>query len=365
MKRIIQIIPYRRLIPDGVGDYGSMIATEWKAQNGTETAFLATSPKDFEGECSDGHETHYLKAKSSEALIAGLEALINVSGEVCIILHMSAYGYQKRAVPFWLLKGISNFRQLHPEVFLLSIFHEISAHSWRPWRSSFYLSGLQKKIAKEILRLSDSVVTPCQSYARELAGFERRPETQIRALPVFSTVGTTPNIAQSETLSRLALFGGRAQRHKIFTEYLPALKHLCSEMRVEEIVNIGSKDERFPFVIGGIPVRQMGRLSADDVSQELSRCRYGVITYDATRLGKSTVMACMAAHGLNIVCFDKAIQASEGLENGQHIVITESELSEVQLASLGQAHKAMEHWYNPHCLPAQIPVFEAILAGGL
>lgn len=361
MKRIIQIIPYRRLIPDGVGDYGSMIATEWKAQNGTETVFLAATPKDFEGECPDGHETHYLEMKTPDTLVAKLESLITSGGDVSILLHVSAYGYQKRGLPYWLLRGIGMFRKKYSSITILSVFHELTVTPDLPFKRSFWLARLQKPVVKGFLGLSDVVITPCEDYAEDLCELDKEDKKSVTALPVFSTVGDGVNLSREHKAVKLALFGGRWYRHNIFSTYYDSLLDTAERLGVSEIVDIGMKDARFPEKVGSIPVRSTGMLPADEVSRELSQCDYGVLSYTPLYIGKCTVFACFAAHSLGVICFDQGVEIREGLTNGEHLIISTGRLTNAQIHSLKASGTSLHNWYKHHSLQAQIPVFESLI----
>lgn len=363
MVPIIQIIPFRRLVPDGVGDYGRLLATEWAGQRNVKTIFVATTPKDFEGECEDGHQTIYLKRSQVDELLAELRPLLK-QYEVApprVILHMSAYGFQKRGVPFWLLKAVKMFRAQYPTIKVLSVFHEIYATSNKPWTSSFYLSGLQKHIAKQIFKLSDCVITPCEKYAMQLKRYFPSSADKVKALPVFSTVGELSDLIVVEKTERLVLFGGRDQRNEIFTKYSSVLSSLVEKLNLVEIVDIGANDPGLPDHINGVTIRHTGRLSAEDVSREFSASRYGVVSYDPMRLGKSTVLASMAAHNVNIICLAKTPSTSEGLVNGRHLIVTNKALNQDQLLTLPHLHSAMTEWYQQHQLSAQIPIFEDLM----
>ncbi len=363
MTKIIQIIPYRRIIPDGVGDYGGHIATQWKAYNGTETLFIAVNAKDFDGVCADGHKTVYLADRTAACLTEALRSTWTTGDK--IILHMSAFGYHNRALPFWLLSSLKKFQSEQAESVLLTIFHELYATSKKPWHSSFWISSLQKDIARRVYCLSDCALTPCEKYAQELRGFEPLKPNKIKTLPVFSTIGEpekTPEfrtIADDSSAPALAIFGSRESRIKIYKHYGEVLREACNGLGIKEIVDIGASDERVPETLGGITVRQTGRLSEPDVRKELSRSQYGVLSYDASRLGKSTIFAAYAAHGLGVLCLDDSAVVFDGLENNFHLVTTTRQMIEAEVLALKTCGQNLKQWYDNHPLKRQIPLIES------
>ncbi|MBK9785788.1 MAG: hypothetical protein IPP59_17260 [Betaproteobacteria bacterium] len=99
-------------------------------------------------------------------------------------LQYSGYGYQKRGTPLWLLKEID----LIPtglSVFGV-FFHELYAIGF-PWKSSFWLSPIQRIIAKKIAERADFWVTNREKSADWLMQYAGNKPHAV--LPVYSNVG--------------------------------------------------------------------------------------------------------------------------------------------------------------------------------
>ncbi|MBL4869951.1 MAG: hypothetical protein JKX72_03245, partial [Robiginitomaculum sp.] len=298
-KKIIQIVPFRRTSPDGVGEYAVMLANALYKHDKTKTVFLSAAPMDEDGPCNDNWQTHYLSQHKASFLHAALET--TYTKDTSIILHMSAYGYQKRGVPAWLIAGLKRFLKSHPSAKIISIFHELYAQS-KPTKTTFWVGQLQKRIARQALGLSCVALTPCQSYKDELA-FWAAGRIPIIALPVFSNVGE-PNTIPSCKKNHLVIFGGGNSRKNLYSKYKIELTDITQQLGINEIIDIGSPNPNIPQKIGACSIRSTGIISAQKVSLELSASKYAALDYDAARLGKSTIYAAYAAHALEIICFD-------------------------------------------------------------
>jgi hypothetical protein len=89
-------------------------------------------------------------------------------------------------------------------VLLVAIFHELYA-SGRPWQSAFWLSPLQKHIARSILNLSSLAITPTDLYRKRLSRFRKDSAIKITTMPVFSNVGEPSCVAPHGHVAPLLL----------------------------------------------------------------------------------------------------------------------------------------------------------------
>jgi hypothetical protein len=130
------------------------------------------------------------------------------------LLHETLIGALKEklclcfCIPFWLLSTLSKryneFRRL------IVIFHELYAFG-PPWRSSFWLSPLQKYIVIGILKISSEWITSCRSYKLKLESY--MPSKVGHLLPIFSTIGEPMQKKPKEKI--ISIFGLPSSRIKV------------------------------------------------------------------------------------------------------------------------------------------------------
>ena len=224
-------------------------------------------------------------------------ALAAAGADRPVLLHYAGYGYQPRGCPTWLVTGLRDWKRRGGR--LVTVFHEVYA-SGPPWRSSFWLSPLQRRLAAELARLSDGMVTSLEIYRRLLSRLV--PEKEAEVLPVFSTVGEPASVPPlAERRRRLVVFGGPGARARAYGPLASQLAAACRDLCIEEICDVGPAAGS-PAPPGPVPVRRLGEMAAGELSGLLLGSLAGFSTYPAPFLGKSTVFAAYCAHGLLPVC---------------------------------------------------------------
>lgn len=322
---LVQIVPRLPPPPEGIGSYALALARALEADHGLATTFLVPAPH--------GRERAALGSRVLEVApaAADLAARLAELGAERVLLHYANYGYAPRGCPLWLAGGLERFRAGGAGR-LVTIFHEVYA-TGPPWASSFWLHPVQRRIAARVARASAGLGTSLPLYAAMLA---RWTGTPARVRPVFSTVGEPVAVGPlAERPARLVLFGGRGARARAYAAFPRLLGELAAALELCEIRDIGPPIAA-PAEIGGIPVRPLGILPEEAVSAELLAARAGFLAYPEAFLGKSTIYAAYAAHGV------LPISAWEG-EGSPKI----SPESAQELAS------AAHRWYGDHRLPRQ------------
>lgn len=268
---------------------------------------------------------------------------LQISPDDVAILQFSGYGFEKRGAPLWLLREIEHHRK---NIRSLGVFfHELYAFG-PPWRSSFWLSPVQRHIARRLAELSDFWMTNREESARWLRRFAAdKPHAVI---PVFSNVGESAALS-NERLPKIVVFGGRVLREKT---YLAAGDKLFSWAKQAslEVHDIGP-----PVVHTGISaalhsnrVICHGELDEQAVHDLMSEATYGVVAYAAESAAKSGVFAAYAAHGVCPVLLSTNYGEADDLVAGVHY-----------LSGLPASHQTTEaqrvglsawQWYQPHAL---------------
>ena len=241
------------------------------------------------------------------------------------------------------------------------MFHELYAFG-PPWRSAFWTSRIQQRIAARLARLSSACVTNMRRYANWLGSRAPQHANRIKVLPVFSTVGEPAQVpACAERPARLAVFGTPGWRRRAYTEHRDCLERVCAQLRLTELVDIGAACGVVPEL--GVPCVQKGSLPAEQLSRELLSCRAGFLSYPVPFLGKSTIFAAYAAHGL--VPFTHAANSEvseDGLQPSRHFVLAAPSFAADNEACSLVAGNAFQ-WYGAHRMEVHAGTFKPLLDG--
>lgn len=269
---------------------------------------------------------------------------IDAYGGRLLCLHFSGYGFQKRGVPFWLLRAMREMRPRFDNIGI--VFHELFAVG-PPWRSAFWLSELQKHIARELLGLADFWITSREGSARWLHSVQKR-EVPHRVLPIFSNVGELGPVHRPRE-PRLVVFGTREVRAKAF-DWQDGAIFRCAQRHGLRIHDIGASFEA-DSPIGSRLARAEavvhGKQPAEAVSALLADSSHGVVAYDLDFVAKSGIFAAYAAHGACPVLLAPSYEEADGLVAGRHYLPGFESVGQVShdAALIG---KQARDWYEPH-----------------
>jgi hypothetical protein len=275
------------------------------------------------------------------------DALREATGQegkrAAVLLHYANYGYEPRGCPTWLVDGLTRWKE-RSQGRLVTVFHEVHAMG-PPWRSSFWLSPRQRRLAASLAKLSDGMVTSMGYYRRILQQWV--PRKEILVLPVFSTVGEVPGaLPLAERAPRLVVFGGPGNRALAYRELGPAIARACRTLGIEEVCDVGPESGmRAP----DLPVRwsRLGPLPDSEVSTLLAGSRAGFIAYPAPFLPKSTIFASYCAHRTLPVCAwpwpRRKVEAAPPFW-------TPAKGSEASPGSLQELADRAQAWYEGHSL---------------
>jgi hypothetical protein len=344
---LIQIVPHLPPPDEGVGNYALALSGQLRDRLGIEARFVVGDPA-WPGSPELGGGTAVrIPVRRAEALPALL-------GESAVLLHYAGYGYQSRGCPAWLVDGLLLWQRSDAGRRLVTIFHEVYAGG-PPWRSSFWTSPLQRRLAAALARCSESMVTSLDLYGRMLRPWAGGRE--ITVLPVFSTVGEPAVVPPfAERARRMIVFGGAGVRGHAYGRFRPALAAACAALGVEEIMDIGSPIGPPVESLEGIPVRRLGVLPPQEVSSLLLGACAGFVAYPPAFLPKSTIFAAYCAHGLLPVCAwygNAAGETEPGLFWDPASPVPESP---------GAVAEAARSWYMDHSLPRQTATWRELLA---
>jgi hypothetical protein len=335
---IVQVLP--RLDAFGVANHARRLAAGLERATGMRSSFVTTAVDSAPLPAGD---VRVVPARSS----ALARELARSNGSP-VLLHYSNYGYQKRGCPTWLLAGVAGWRRRTSRGRLITIFHELYA-TGRPWQSSFWLSPLQRRLARRMRSYADVTVTSLPRYRTELA---RWRDAQVTELPVFSTIGEP---AQSVPLAarrpRLVVFGSAGLRSRAYRTGSAAIARAAAATDVTEVLDIGGGNVAPPRV-ANLPVRAIGEQSDATISELLADSRVGFLAYPADFLGKSTVFAAYCAHRLlPAVWWRRAAEHPAPRWNADRPL-----QEDVQAL----ADRALA-WYAPHALARQVDLYASLI----
>lgn len=344
---LTQIVPALPPAAEGLGGYALALAGRLSSRFSCETGFVVGDPA-WRPEGGDGRAASPVAARTPEALAKLLH------GSSAVLLHYASYGYQERGCPRWLVEGLERWRREREERRLVTFFHEVYA-SGPPWRSSFWLSPVQRRLAARLTRLSDATATSLDLYAGMLRRWS--PRTAPAVLPVVSNVGepeAVPSLA--ERPSRLIVFGGAGNRSRIYARHLPDLAAACGALGIEEVLDVGPPAD-VPAAVDCMTVSRLGLLPAAEASRALLGARAGFLAYPAAFLPKSGVFAAFCAHGVATVCTSSAPPSSR-LRAGEHYLPLPVKGPD-DLQTIADAARS---WYAGHGLGHHAEVLRDILA---
>lgn len=273
----------------------------------------------------------------------------------CLYLQYSGYGYAKRGAPLWLLQQLQTNR---PQIKKLGVFfHELYAIG-PPWGSAFWLSPIQRHIARLLVERSDFWITNCEGSAQWLCRFAGDKPHAV--LPVFSNVGEIP-IYSFDRSPKVVVFGGAALR---LATYRAAGDELFSWAKRQglEIHDIGPgiNDPILSNRLTAEGVIVHGRLPEIEISRLLADAMFGVVVYPVDHVAKSGVFAAYCAHGICPVLISQQYPEADGLKQNQHYLagISETACTPTMTADVG---RSAWNWYQPHRLSCHATMLNNLL----
>jgi hypothetical protein len=350
---LIQVVPQRTVQPNGVADYAAVLAGALHRSSGINSIFLSPLPQAGASPVEDAWETTFLPRRHGELFADTLGSLSAALNAKAVLLHFSGYGYQKRGVPTWLLDGLRRWRR-RGDIPLFTIFHELYAVGRLPWHSSFWLSPIQKLIARGIFDLSAKAITPIRTYQDTLSHWGRRTDHEIIRMPVFSNVGESgrgrPAVERPATA---VVFGLSGTEKKIFGEYYLVIQRIVTLMGIEKIIDVGPRSSPVPGRIGRVPLISKGLLSASEISSTLKDARFGLVAYPLDFIGKSGVFAAYAAHGVVPIVLSEKLASVDDLKAKEHFIDGLRIMAGPGEDDLGSIQQSVSDWYVSHSLKVQ------------
>jgi hypothetical protein len=350
---LIQVVTRRSAEPDGVADYALVLARALRAYRGANSVFLSGTPSADARPVEDDWKTVCVPKRKAQVLADTLQSLSAETNPRAVVLHFSGYGYQKRGVPVWLVQGLRIWNRRAGRVPLLTIFHELYA-TGRPWQSAFWVSPLQRQIARSILNLSSAAITTTDLYSKRLSEWRDGNASKIAAMPVFSNVGEPGcGSAPCARTAAAVVFGRAGVEDRLFGIYRSEMERIVSAVGIEKIFDVGPRFSSMPRTLAGAPVISKGVLPPGAVSELLQRARFGLVAYPLDCIGKSGVFAAYAAHGVVPIVLSDKPDAFDGLQPAQHFLDGLRLDAGAGAQDLASIQVKLFTWYTPHSVKVQ------------
>ncbi len=354
-KFIVQLVPGFPPSVNGLGDYALNLARKLREDFGIVTNFLVGDPA-WQGPPElEGFLVRKVSARTGSDLSAALSAC-----RVPVLLHYSGYGFARRGCPFWLIKGLREWRSGDASSRAITMFHEIYA-TGPVWKSEFWLSPIQQSIAASLMKMSDRCITSKRSYSDEIGLLSGGVHSGVPALPVFSNIGEPRDVPRLDKRARrMVIFGGAPRRKRLYLRGFGRVIDSCRQLGIEEVMDIGPSTGITLPNPAGLKIREIGALNAQAVSDIMAASLAGFSDANPYFLGKSGVFAAYCAHGLLPINSSACAGVVDGLLGGEHYWAAGNEgLLDIVKAQMiaDNAYK----WYRGHDLAAHAAAFAAIL----
>lgn len=347
--KILQILPRVPPAVCGIGDYSWRLARALRDEHDIHSSFLSAGTNWIKPEGETEFPVFRLTRLSHDCLSNWTqEAQGNYDA---IILHVSLYGYQKRAVPFWMARAWKTISRRRPRPGLIAMFHELSA-SGSPGSSAFWLQLLQKKILHRIAQDSDALRTNREAYAIWLDRMIKRSATRTTVMPVFSNFGEMdepPLLAKRPPA--MVMFAAGIHGGADASDSLRTAARLGAKFGLQALHIIGGPRPQTES-IEGMQVHYQQFLPGDEVSALLANCRVAYCAYNPEFLGKSTLFACCASHGLAVITTGSSPVLPDGLREGVEVLYESSCCVNEALpaTTLQEIATHLHVWYRKHSL---------------
>lgn len=362
MAASIHLTPYLPPQNSGVGDYAMLIGRRMEELGGVRCGYVAAGHTAGSEPANGANVRNIAGACSGRVLWQAVDELRAAGGSICaesndgrlaIVLHYSGYGYDRNGCPQWLVDALRNRPAWVGRV--VTYFHELYA-TGRPWQRAFWYSARQRRIAAEVARFSDAILTNREQSARWLEQATGRATGSVPSLPVPSNVGEPEQPLRLEERGAIAVcFGAARFKQTYFRRDAAKVSAICAATGVRQICDLGEPTniDSSVFERHGIHVVSIGYAAAEVVSAHLQTAKIAFADYFPAYLAKSGVFAAVAAHGVPLIMSDACVIATDGLKAGQQYLCLRAaqeatQNSEPLLGMLSDCSRQLFQWYQGH-----------------
>lgn len=308
-RAVTHVLPRLPPASDGVGDYLSRLREFWPQPEAAHWSYVVRSeagpsrlwwPDARIEEC----ET------SSGKLLQALEGIDSNTA----VLHYVGYGFHARGCPFWLARGLKEWKRRDRTRKAVVMFHELYALT-PIWQTAFWLRPLAKKVISNLIQIADQCLTSCPQYREQLLREFKAPADKVRMIPVGANILPTevnrpsrpwPLLDQAKL--KVVVFGLGLTRIWALRAHTYLLRDLFLKGQLESITLLGKGGltPKWAAHLGQLKARiapdsiwkESYDLSSIQVSEGLSEFDLGLVSNWPGILTKSGVFAALSAHGI-------------------------------------------------------------------
>lgn len=296
--RVVIISPELPPVCGGLADYTRIVASYWPPN--ADLQFIVPRQANISYPDLLDHPVNEV-SRDARDLTSHLP-----SGDGSVLLHYSAYGYDRLGYPRWLIFSLIEWKQ-KTRGRLCVMFHEIWTF-WPWWNKNFAIQFFHRRAIGRLLKVADAVFTTTASQAKYLAALHHG--TEIRVLPVGANVLPEVEGTSAPERGTAVIFGTQPTRLKALALMKDDLQRLAKSNRITTITaagagntETGSAAERALLESIGLTsgFQQAGSRSAAEISRLLSCAEFGLAAQDRLSCTKSGTFMAYAAHALNVL----------------------------------------------------------------
>lgn len=154
---------------------------------------------------------------------------------------------------------------------------------------------------------------------------------------------------------RILVFGTPARRARIYQKSRILLSQACKMLNIKEIYDVGDP-LNLDSEIDGIPLVEVGRKSAQEVSELMLNSFAGIAYSNDQKLAKSGVFASYCAHRLVPIITRAQSSLDDEIKVNQQFLFP-NDRQMVTLESLQAIADNAHQWYNNHNLSKTAEIF--------
>jgi hypothetical protein len=237
---------------------------------------------------------------------------------------------------------------------VVAMLHELYAKG-SPKTSAFWLQPLQKMILRQLVRKADALRTNREGYAAWINQVSGRKTETTTVMPVFSNFGELENPSKlADRPASMVMFASGIHGGMDALQSHATAIDLCRKFHLDTLHLIGGPPPVSEFAEGVRLIHQK-HLPGDQASVLLASCRLAYNAYHPEYLGKSTILAAYAAHGLAVITRGEAPNLPDGLRENREVLHQHS-LVHGQIPTLQELQGIAGHlhaWYDNHSLTKQ------------
>ncbi|MEL6353399.1 MAG: hypothetical protein AAFR58_16855 [Cyanobacteria bacterium J06627_28] len=313
--KILHIVP--RIAPDvdGVGDYAMRLSRQLRTHHQIDSEFLVVRPSELTKPSLEGFTVRRFVQHTVPDFIEMVPADI-----AAVVLQYSNYPYLQGKLdsPMWLTPALKALQAKGIPVVVM--FHELPMLRYGMMRVR---NPIQERLSRDLAKFADGVVTNNEAFQKKLLRWRRG---SVLCQPNFSTIGEpTQAVTSLSERDRTLIVFGSTERRRVYQSNMTLLKESCEHLGIHTLYDVGRPVEWDADSLGpAIKVIKTGILSNKEISMLMSQSFAGVFDYHRFphNLGKSSVYAAYAAHGMLPVCNGRFLRPQDGIIADQHYVDT-------------------------------------------